>query len=349
MDHSRRGFIGFTAIGLAVGLGGRAAAQPSRILRDDARVEPVGPSRPSPELARFLGTLEPRDVARHASLTVLWLAGQGPASAIRTSTLDEARAAGVLEIREQDRANVPTLVVENRGDTHVLMLAGEILLGGKQDRVVMEDVLLPPKSGARSVSVYCVEAGRWQGASRNFDTKAMVAAPALRSQVMQRAPQARVWAEVDRYTRSAPSAAAPAPPTGSSYRSALEHPEVRRQLQETERAPELHAAPATRGAAVFIGARFGGIDAFEDTALFGREWPKLLRAYAVDASRAPADSAGEPEALRERVRQLLGRVAKTSSAERRNAGVGHLFEFQADTARGSALVLEDRVIHLALL
>jgi hypothetical protein len=347
MDRTRRHFIGLAAFGIALGTTRLAGAQPPRILRDDPRGEPVGPRRTSEELVRFVATLETRDVVRHEALTLVWLGGRAAPPVFPIVTLDEARAAGVLDIREQERENVPTLSVDNRGGRHVLLLAGEILLGGKQDRVVMEDVLLPPRSGVRAIAVYCVEAGRWHGASRSFDSKGLLAAPSLRSRVMERAPQQRIWSEVDQLSRRSVPPAAVAPPPGSSYLAMVDRPEMRRQLDQAERAPDLQAIPAARGAAVFVGARLAGVDAFDDATLFAREWPKLLRAYAVEAAAGHAP--GKGDALRERADDVIRRAAKAFGTERRNAGVGRLFEFSLDAGRGSALLVEDRVVHLALL
>ena len=88
-------------------------------------------------------------------------------------------------------------IVENRGKSHVLLLTGEILLGGKQNRVLMEDTLLPPMSGPRHIGVYCVEQGRWSGRRQEFEAKESFAAPGLRSQVMQKADVGETMAGLD--------------------------------------------------------------------------------------------------------------------------------------------------------
>ena len=70
-----------------------------------------------------------------------------PGAPLAVRTLAEARSRGELVVTERDQATVSALVVENRGPVHVLLLAGEILQGGKQNRIVVEDVLVPPRSG----------------------------------------------------------------------------------------------------------------------------------------------------------------------------------------------------------
>lgn len=57
---------------------------------------------------------------------------------------------------------VNTLFIENISQDTIMILAGEVVQGGKQDRMIAEDFILYPKSGKKDVSVFCVEHGRWQ-------------------------------------------------------------------------------------------------------------------------------------------------------------------------------------------
>lgn len=277
-------------------------------------------------------------------MRVLWLYGGLPVIPLAVATLEEARSQRDLHIAERDRATVPELIVDNRGKSYVLLLAGEILLGGKQNRVLMEDVLLPPMSGPRNIGVYCVEQGRWSGPTENFDSKGSFAAPGLRSQVMEKGDQGRVWAEVNRYARSADAAS----PT-QSYQQIYEKPEVKEHLDEVEKGLGHRAAPGALSAAVFVAESLAGLDLFFDPGLFAREWPKLLRAQALDAYHQPRrPHPGEGE-LRMRVEAWLWAAAKTEGTLRTNAGIGTLFEYRVDRHRGSALAFDGRVMHAAIL
>ena len=141
--------------------------------------------------------------ASHGPLFVLWLTAKDTSPSLEVATLDEARKSGALAITERAQASVPELIVENRGKVHVLLLAGEILLGGKQNRVLREDILLPPLSGARSIGVYCVEQGRWNEGRKEFESKGSFAQPMLRSKLMERADQHQIWDAVARSAREA--------------------------------------------------------------------------------------------------------------------------------------------------
>src|SRR5262245_23083445 len=76
-------------------------------------------------------------------------------------TLTEALAKGRVEVVETGRVN--ELRIENKGDEEVFVQAGDIVKGGRQDRVLMVSLLLQPRSGQVPIASFCVEAGRWSG------------------------------------------------------------------------------------------------------------------------------------------------------------------------------------------
>lgn len=62
--------------------------------------------------------------------------------------------------RFEDSGAVNTLTVQNKTDETVFMMAGEVVQGGNQDRVIAEDIVMAPRS-IQDISVFCVEKGRW--------------------------------------------------------------------------------------------------------------------------------------------------------------------------------------------
>jgi len=347
---TKREFLAGLAAATGVTLVGPAGAWADRIrilggTPRDGDV-PYATGQVSPEWRRLVAAVKVGDQKSHGALHVFWLHGPAAAAPLAIATLEDARARGDLVITERESATVPSLVVDNRGKTHVFLLAGEILLGGKQNRVVTEDVLLPPRSGPVDLQVYCVEQGRWSvgGGGMGFGARGTFAAPQLRSKVMERKSQAEVWAEVSRY---AARAAAPSP--SGSYQAIYDKPEVKAHQAEVERTLDARTAPGALGAAVFAGGTFAGLDLFQDAALFAGEWPKLLRAHALETyDRGAIRDVNERE-RRARVEELLRRAAAVEGSLRRGAGVGTLFEFRLDKQRGAALVAEGQVVHAAVL
>jgi hypothetical protein len=296
-----------------------------------------------PDWKRAAAALRVGVASRHGSLTVFWLSANLPAPPLDVATLDEARASGALVIAERDRAAVPELSVDNRGTRFALLLAGEILVGGKQNRVMREDILLPPLSGPRSLGVYCVEQGRWNEGRRDFESKSTFAHPALRREVYDKVDQGRVWSEVARSTR-----AAAAPSSTGSYQQVYEQPAVRQRLDEAERGLDVRVVSGSLGAAVFVGSGLSGIDVFRDASLFAREWRKLLRAYAVEAYGQSA-SAPAPEAKqRADLQRVLTAATMAAGLIHSNVGVGQVFEFKLQEYRGTVLGYEGTIVHAAI-
>ncbi|MGH7386072.1 MAG: ARPP-1 family domain-containing protein [Candidatus Rokuibacteriota bacterium] len=346
MNGRRRSFLRLLGVAGAAAVSAPTLALADRIrILPDAGASPLLPRQTSPELARALDGLTLGPAAIQGGLAVLWLHARDTAGGPRLEilTLDESRARGALTVIERAQASVPELIAENRGKTYVLLLAGEILIGGKQNRVLREDLLLPPLSGPRNIAVYCVEQGRWNEGGRAFESRGSVVQPSVRSQVLRRAEQSRIWSGIATASRSlrAPS------PTGS-YQAVYDQPEVKAHLERATRSFDPTVAPAAVGAAVFVGPSLAGVDFFHSADLFAREWPKLVRAYALDAYRAGAGAWDEP-AARARTGGLLRAAARVEGSRRGSVGAGGLFEFTLDGRRGAALLFEGQALHVAIL
>ena len=123
---------------------------------------------------------------------------------------------------------------------------------------------------------------------------------------------------------------------------------MKTHLEQATRSFDPPAAPAAVGAAVFVGSNLAGVDCFHSPGLFARQWPKLLRAYALDAYRA-APGGWDEGAARSHTDGLRCAAARVDGSARGNVGVGRLFEFTLDRRRGAAMLFEGRAIHLAIL
>jgi hypothetical protein len=122
------------------------------------------------------------------------------------ATLAEAMKNGWITIEEVDEyAEVDTLKVHYTGPKPLMLMAGELLLGGKQDRVVAKDVVIAPNETAE-VAVFCVEPGRWSGSSMHFTPQEGQVPLSVKREAML-GEQESVWASVGAYNdESAPNA-----------------------------------------------------------------------------------------------------------------------------------------------
>ncbi|HMC29956.1 MAG TPA: DUF6569 family protein, partial [Candidatus Angelobacter sp.] len=99
--------------------------------------------------------------------------------------------------RSYGGAEVNRLVLVNNSKHPLILLAGEVVTGGKQDRVVGKDRIVPAESDPVDLAVFCVEHGRWIETSTKFDTHASVMLqPSVRMKAMADQDQQKVWDEV---------------------------------------------------------------------------------------------------------------------------------------------------------
>jgi hypothetical protein len=178
------------------------------------------------------------DPIRHGNLTVFPVVAAKSYPTNEFLTLDEGLRSGEVVVTEagnvqglirrgqtpairHDGAQVNRLVLVNNSSRPLLLLAGEIVSGGKQDRVIGKDRIVPPESDAVDLSVFCVEPGRWVATTEHFGASeaiyggvagggaggalgkakaaapmAMMAQPSVRAKAMGDKDQNEVWAEV---------------------------------------------------------------------------------------------------------------------------------------------------------
>ena len=120
------------------------------------------------------------------------LAAAAPAEAPFT-TIHAALGTDKLEIT--DSVGLFQVQVKNSTDTDVLLLAGDVLTGGRCTRVVSEHTLVP-RNQTGKVPVLCVEPGAWRTTSDHFAKESghFVAPPGLRRSLLWEQGQGAAWA-----------------------------------------------------------------------------------------------------------------------------------------------------------
>src|SRR5712692_9897752 len=93
-------------------------------------------------------------------------------------------------------ASVNQLVLINRSKRPLLLLAGELVSGGKQDRIIGKDRIVPVGAEPLPLDVFCVEHGRWTGSSSQFTAAKTIVHPSVREQAAVDQKQTEVWAAV---------------------------------------------------------------------------------------------------------------------------------------------------------
>ena len=200
-------------------------------------------------------------------------------------------------------AEVNRLVLVNTSKRPLLLLAGEIVTGGKQDRIIGKDRLVPADSDPIDLSVFCVEPGRWVATSEKFAAPAAIVQPSVRAKAMGAKNQQQVWAEVGRARMQMADNLAAEPARqlaeSSSYAAVVENRGVQQKINGV-------AGPVERdyqsvigrlreknavGVVVAVNGQLIWADVFASTNLLEKYWPKLVRSYAAESMIEPAEAA----------------------------------------------------------
>lgn len=309
------------------------------------RPPPQPAPRPEPDnpLRTLVQQVEVGEAFQHGGLRVFPLTlRQGVDSGI--ATLDQALAKNWLTIREQEEPRVPTLRVQNNARQPVLLLAGEFLLGGRQNRIVREDVLLPAASGFVDVPVYCGEQRRWEEGPQVFRSAGGFAGHEVRRMAAKEASQAAVWQSIDTQL----SAAKVEAPT-RNYQEIYADKEIQRATATATRDLRGVVGRDTLGAVIFSHGRLVSCELFSDPSLFAQVWEKLCHAHVVDEHvlrKMPEDAVvRRPDG--EHVRQFLSDIAAARVTSQKTAGAGESLVVSG-AAEGRALSWQEQVVHATL-
>jgi len=258
--------------------------------------------------------------------------------------VSEQGAAGLARTRDLRRRPTPDyssapavnqLVLVNRSKRPLLLLAGELVSGGKQDRIIAKDRIVAPGAEPLPLDVFCVEHGRWSSGSQFAASKTIVH-PSVREQAALKQDQNDVWnavragstASVPGSSGHRPTAAPPrvssseiadtiasAAPT-QSYAKIYEGSRVGASVEEFGAQLQKRFAKSTSGlkgervvgVVVAYGGEVAWSDIFASGGLFDHYWPKLLRSYAVEAVARPTlRETASAEDARGFLRRLKGR------------------------------------------
>ncbi len=312
MDHPfftlfGSGLLGISALGFVCSSPG-SPAQPGKPESDWRLLEPI----------------------TYENLTVFPVVSSSGYDTSAFLTLEEGLSRGEVTVREQgaetlirNRGNgrpippgysgpsVNQLVLINHSKQPLLLLAGELVSGGKQDRIIAKDRIVAPFGDPLPLDVFCVEHGRWSAGS-SFNEAKTIVHPSVRENAAINQKQTDVWAAVTNGSNVSSRMASPsaAPRVSSADISETVTSEAQTQsytkIYESRRVGSSVDAVVAEmqrrfrretsglkgervvGVVVAYGGEVAWSDIFASSELFDAYWDKLLRSYAVEAVARPS-------------------------------------------------------------
>jgi hypothetical protein len=317
--------------------------------------EPPRIVRPSPEpehpLRQLIRRVEIGNPTPYRNLTVFPLLLRPAPDSPEIRTLDEALSREWIALREKDTAQASEILVRNDSKHNVFLMAGEIITGGRQNRILRDDVLLTPLSDFIGIPVYCGEKERWTGARESFSSPQRMADHSLRKMAAGAESQGRIWGEIDAKLDGAKVSA----PT-RAYQDIYVDRRVDKEMGKAVAEFKPVCRRDTVGAVLTSGGRILCCDLFSDPDLLARLWDKICRSYAIETvlkGGAVEDREGDeirrrsPAVDREDVRRFLDQVLAAKYTSEDTPGAGRRIRISG-AADGAALLWNDQVVHAAI-
>lgn len=257
-------------------------------------------------------------------------------------TLNEAVDEELVVIQEKGSGSVNAVMMKNKGKNPVFAMAGEIIKGARQDRMLENDILLPPSSDWIEVSVYCTEHGRWSGTSEKFASADINVSPSVRANARANKSQSEVWAEVEQNQQDVMGA--------SSSTQAFRHIYESKDYQDDRNAyysklkDLVKSNSSIEGVIVCVGDDVLCIDLFSSHTMLSELWPKLLDSYIVEAMRGSDDG----HVSLSEAKEFLEEYSKVDLDDEYTQGTGDLYEVESGDAQGSALLYNGILVHTDL-
>jgi hypothetical protein len=312
-------------------------------------------------------------------LTVFPVISDQPTANVEFITLDQGLRSGKVIITELgangrtrridrrqigDGAEVNRLALTNNSGKMLVLIAGEMILGGKQDRIVGHDCIIEAGKTPVPLDVFCVEHGRWSGESAFGQGRgggggvaagngggrgtgsgsgsgggagaaqdqgrmmgmmvAPMALPKVREKAQANKNQGDVWNAVSETVTVTATSS-----ETHTLNSVYQDRRVNTRINNYERA---FKGKLTSGNVIGVVAAVGGkiisADVFASHAMFQAYWPKMLKSYALEA--VSTIDASKQQVNRIDAEAFLARSQGTGNSDGKE-GVYRIAENQSST------------------
>lgn len=239
-------------------------------------------------------------------------AGGGmPAGMPDVVTLNQALSQGLVTVTERGTTsfdNVHWLRFNTHSKKSVYISGGEIVSGGRQDRMIIRDTILRPSEKDQYVPVMCVEEGRWSEKEKKFGY-GNFANEDLRKVLDSSRNQVLVWREVDRQLQ-----AGGFKNNSLAYLSRFQDKKYVAATDEYFRFFKdkfAHTDSTVVGFVAISGDKLIGSDIFDGTDLFYHQLDPLLRGYIDEAMQS-----GSPVTLKDPpVKRYMDKLLKDEASQ----------------------------------
>ena len=252
-------------------------------------------------------------------------------------TLKKGFELGLAEVKECEHSTVNTLIVKNNSVTPLLLVDGEEIIGGDQNRIVNATILIAPNSEEK-IPVNCTEHGRWAYKSEfkqseymaNYRTRS-AKEKALRANLSE---QQAVWDSINDLEVSR-SFSSPTQAMSESYENL--------KVDLDEFISNFKAVDGQTGAVIIIDGEIKGFELFLNSQIYHEYHEKILKSYLIDTDINDSIFTIDTEVARD----LIVEALSVEYAAKKSNGLEEAFEFENSNGLGTAYIYKDELLHMS--
>ena len=240
----------------------------------------------------------------YKNLSIFLIHGKDESNKGNIMTLQEAMERKLFVVYETSDVN--ELEVENLSkEFEVFIQSGDIVKGGKQDRILAVSIIIPARSGRVSIQAFCVESGRWtkrgeEDSGKFNSSNDRIVTKELKLAANGARSQQEVWSQVSeaqsRLGKNVGGSVASGT-SSSSLQLSLENKKVVTTVDEyiAKLSSVINGQSDVIGYAFAVNGQINSADVYVSNGLFKKLWAKMLKAAATEAvSQANGVRLAEP-------------------------------------------------------
>ncbi len=252
-------------------------------------------------------------------------------------TLKKGFELGLAEVKECDNSQVNTLIVKNKAVTPLILIDGEEVVGGDQNRIVNATILIDAKS-EMGIPVSCTEKGRWAYKSEfkqsnyiaNYNTRRAKEYASRKHHHYQDV----IWSSINDLENENSFAS----PT-----SAMEESYENLKIDHNKIIKEFEIVPSQNGVLIIVDGEIKGFELFLNSEIYKEFHEKILKSYLIDSKIENKTFTINTDAAR----TVINNALNSTFEKKKNNGVEEAFEFENDEGLGTLYTYKDQIIHLS--
>ena len=252
-------------------------------------------------------------------------------------TLKKGLQLGLVKVSECDHSVVNTLVVKNRAVTPLILIDGDEVVGGDQNRIVNATMLIDAQTSMK-IHVSCSERGRWGYKSEfkqsqyiaNYNTRRAKAYASRKSDSYQE----EIWSSIDALEHDN---------AFSSPTSAMEESYINLRKDHNKIVSEFKVVDGQNGVLIIVDGEIKGFELFLNSAIYKEFHEKILRSYLIDSKLNNQTFTVNVDHARE----IINNALNSSFEKRETKGLEDAFEFENQDGLGSLYLYKNQIIHFS--